>query len=164
MLAASYPFMKRYTHFPQIILGAAFSWSIPMAFMATKGHLDAYVWLLYAANLIWTVAYDTLYAMVDRDDDVKIGVKSTAIAFGRFDLIAVGMCQITALALFVYLSLHYNWHWPMLVAMAASLLMFIQQLWSCRTRQREACFKAFLSNHYVGLTLFIGLLVEYSLY
>jgi len=161
LLAASYPFMKRYTHFPQIVLGAAFSWSIPMAFMATSGKLDQIVWLLYLANLIWTLAYDTLYAMVDRDDDLKIGVKSTAIAFGRHDLLAVGLCFAATLALFIYLALLLGWHWPVYMAIVVTAFMFCQQIWACRHRDRDACFKAFLSNHYVGLVIFVGLAVEY---
>jgi len=164
VLAASYPFMKRYTHFPQIVLGAAFSWSIPMAFMATSGDYGLVVWLLYLANLLWTVAYDTLYAMVDRDDDLKIGVKSTAIAFGQLDLFAVATLQVATLVIFLYLSSLLNWHWPVFVALLLSAVLFVHQLWSSRHRERDACFKAFLANHYVGLILFLGLAAEYMLF
>lgn len=164
LLAASYPFMKRYTNFPQVILGAAYSWSIPMAYMAVMADLPPDVWLIYFANLCWTVAYDTFYAMVDRNDDVKIGVKSTAIAFGDKDLLAIALLQSLSL-LFLFRAAQYlNWHWPMAVALSVVVLLFAQQLWSCRNRDREACFKAFLRNHYVGLVIFIGLVVEHTLY
>jgi len=161
LLAASYPFMKRYTHFPQIVLGAAFSWSIPMAFMAVSGELSATVWLLYLANLAWTVAYDTYYAMVDREDDLKIGVKSTAIAFGRYDLIAILLLQIIMLASFIAIGQLHQMSWPFYLALALSTLMFIKQFWSSRLRDRQACFKAFLDNHYVGLAVFLGIAAHY---
>ena len=161
LLAASYPFMKRYTHFPQIVLGAAFSWSIPMAFMAVSGELSATVWLLYLANLAWTVAYDTYYAMVDREDDLKIGVKSTAIAFGRFDLVAILLLQIITLANFIAIGQLHQMSWPFYLALALSALMFIKQFWSSRLRDRQACFKAFLDNHYVGLAVFLGIAAHY---
>ncbi len=164
LLAFSYPFMKRYTNFPQVVLGAAYSWSIPMAYMAVMADLPPDVWLIYFANLSWTVAYDTFYAMVDRNDDVKIGVKSTAIAFGNKDLVAIALLQGLFLLFLSRAGLYLNWHWPMAVAMAIAVLLFAQQLWSCRNKEREACFKAFLNNHYVGLVIFIGLVVEHSIY
>lgn len=162
LLAACYPFMKRYTHFPQVVLGAAYSWSMPMAFMAVQADLPPELWLLYFANLFWTIAYDTLYAMVDREDDLKIGVKSTAIAFGEQDLLIVAMLQASMLSLFYQAALLLNWQWPMYLAMAVAFVLFARQIWQCRYRDREACFKAFLDNHYVGLVLFIGFAVQYS--
>ena len=164
LLAASYPFMKRYTNFPQVVLGAAYSWSIPMAYMAVMADLPPDVWLLYFANLCWTVAYDTFYAMVDRNDDVKIGVKSTAIAFGDKDLFAIAMLQGLFLLFMYRAALYLGWHWPMAVAFTLVVILFAQQLWSCRHKDRESCFKAFLNNHYVGLVIFLGLVVEHSLY
>lgn len=164
LLAASYPFMKRYTHFPQVVLGAAFSWSIPMAYMAVIADLPPDVWLLYFANLTWTVAYDTYYAMVDRDDDLKIGVKSTAIAFGNKDLLAIVLLQLLTLWFLVQAHYYLNWHWPMTIALATVATLFVQQFWSARTRDRAACFNAFLNNHYVGLAIFVGLVIEYQLY
>lgn len=164
LLAASYPFMKRYTNFPQVVLGAAYSWSIPMAYMAVMADLPPDVWLIYFANVCWTVAYDTFYAMVDRNDDVKIGVKSTAIAFGDKDLLAIGMLQGLFLLFMYRASLYLNWHWPMAIAFLIVILLFAQQLWSSRKKDRESCFKAFLNNHYAGLVIFIGLVVEHSLY
>ena len=160
-LAFIYPFMKRYTYLPQVFLGAAFSWAIPMAYMAESGHLNAITWLLYTANLLWTVAYDTLYAMVDREDDLKIGVKSTAILFAEADVAAVATLQVLAwftlilvgvrsgLGLFYYMGL--------LVAGG----MFIWQIWSVRHRDRDACFKAFLHNNWVGAVIFVGILLNY---
>lgn len=164
LLAASYPFMKRYTNFPQVILGAAYSWSIPMAYMAVMADLPPDVWLIYFANVCWTVAYDTFYAMVDRNDDVKIGVKSTAIAFGDKDLLAIGLLQALFLLFMYRAAIYLNWHWPMAIALLVVTLLFAQQLWSCRKKDRESCFKAFLNNHYAGLVIFIGLVVEHSLY
>ena len=161
LLATCYPFMKRYTHFPQVVLGAAFSWAIPMAFMAVQADLPLEMWLLYFANLSWTVAYDTLYAMVDREDDLKIGVKSTAIAFGKNDLSMVAILQMFTLYLFWQLTLLLNWQLPMMIAIALAFLLFCKQWWQCRNREPQACFKAFLDNHYVGMVLFFGLVIEY---
>jgi len=164
LLASIYPFMKRYTHFPQVVLGAAFSWAIPMAFMAVQADLPIEMWVLYFANLTWTIAYDTFYAMVDKEDDLKIGVKSTAIAFGKNDLLIIGLLQLTTLWLFVQLHAYLSWHWPMTIAIAASATMFVMQLWDCRNRDKSKCFKAFLDNHYVGLIIFIGLVIEYWIF
>lgn len=164
LLAFCYPFMKRYTHYPQVILGAAFSWSMPMVFMAINADLPHELWLLYFANLTWTVAYDTLYAMVDREDDLKIGVKSTAIAFGKNDLLNVGLLQLITLLLIGKVIILLNWHWPVVASLVISALLFIKQLWQCRHRERNACFKAFLDNHYVGMVIFIGLVIEYWFY
>ncbi|MBU2883353.1 4-hydroxybenzoate octaprenyltransferase [Psychrosphaera sp. B3R10] len=163
ILASVYPFMKRYTHFPQVVLGAAFSWSIPMAFMAATAQLPAVVWYLYGANLLWTVAYDTYYAMVDKDDDLKLGVKSTAIAFGRFELQAIVLCQLLTVAIFAVLYHQLGWQWPMDIALTVVIVLFAQQLWQAREKQRDACFRAFLANHYVGLVVFIGLIGQYNL-
>jgi len=164
LLAFCYPFMKRYTHYPQVVLGAAFSWSMPMVFMAVNADLPRELWLLYFANLSWTVAYDTLYAMVDREDDLKIGVKSTAIAFGKNDLLNVGLLQLATLLLIGKVVLILNWHWPVITSLFICALLFIKQLWECRNRERNACFKAFLDNHYIGMVIFIGLVIEYWLY
>jgi 4-hydroxybenzoate polyprenyltransferase len=164
LLAFSYPFMKRYTHFPQVVLGAAFSWSIPMVFMAVQADLPIEMWLLYFANLAWTVAYDTYYAIVDRDDDLKIGVKSTAIAFGESDLMMIAGLKSFFIFTFVLVADILQWHWPVYTSLVISGLLFCIQLWQCRDRDREACFKAFLDNHYVGMAIFFGIFIEYSLY
>ena len=156
-LASLYPFMKRYTYFPQVILGAAFGWSIPMAFMATLGELPAWLWLIYIANLTWTVAYDTAYAMVDREDDIAIGVKSTAILFGRFDVTIIVLLNITTLVLLAYVGWLTNLHSLFYLGLAAAAVMFAYQFTLIKTRQRDACFAAFLHNHWVGLSIAIGL-------
>lgn len=163
LLATAYPFMKRYTHLPQVVLGAAFGWSIPMAFVALDMTLSWHVWALYAANLCWTVAYDTAYAMVDRNDDIKIGVKSTAILFGRFDKLIIGLLQVATIALLwaVGADLQFGWAFYTSLVIAASL--FSYQQFIIRHRTREACFQAFLQNHYVGLVIATGIIMHYSL-
>jgi 4-hydroxybenzoate polyprenyltransferase len=160
-LAVLYPFMKRYTHLPQVVLGAAFSWAIPMAFAAETGSVPAMAWLLYTANLLWTVAYDTQYAMVDRDDDLKIGVKSTAILFGEMDRMMIALLQGMALfALWlVGRQLGFGAFW--LAGLAAAAALFAWQHWLMRDRDRDGCFQAFLNNQWVGLAVFAGLLVNY---
>ncbi|MFP8967640.1 4-hydroxybenzoate octaprenyltransferase [Pokkaliibacter sp. CJK22405] len=159
-LAACYPFMKRYTHLPQVVLGAAFGWGIPMAFAAQQGEIPLMGWLVFLANLLWTVAYDTYYAMVDRDDDLRIGVKSTAVLFGRFDRRIIACLQLLALWLMAWvgqLAELGSWYAASLWIAAA---MFVWQYWITRYRDRDACFKAFLHNHWVGLVIFIGILMD----
>ncbi len=156
-LASFYPFMKRYTYFPQVVLGAAFGWSIPMAFMAIMGELPTWLWLIYIANLTWTVAYDTAYAMVDRDDDIAIGVKSTAILFGRFDVTIIVVLNMVTLMLLAYVGWLTNLHPLFYVSLAVAAVMFAYQFRLIKTRQRDACFAAFLHNHWVGLSIAIGI-------
>lgn len=162
-LAATYPFMKRYTHLPQVVLGMAFGWAIPMAFAAQTNELPTLCWWLFAANIAWTVAYDTLYGMVDREDDLKIGVKSTAILFGRYDLIAVGLLQIITIACLVKVTMLAAIHPIFYLAIVIAAILFIQQQRHCLTRTTQAYFAAFLANNYVGLTLFVGLVAAYLL-
>jgi 4-hydroxybenzoate polyprenyltransferase len=160
-LAAIYPFMKRYTHWPQVFLGAAFSWAIPMAFGAVLETVPLEAWLLFLANLCWTVAYDTEYAMVDRDDDLEVGIKSTAVLFGDHDRLMIGLLQLATLALLGLVGLHLalgGFYWLGLGAMA---LIFVYQHWLIRTRQRERCFQAFLNNHWAGLVVAVGLVLTY---
>ena len=162
-LAACYPFMKRYTYYPQVVLGAAFSWGMPMAFMAETGELPATLWLLYMANLLWTVAYDTYYAMTDRADDLKIGVKSTAILFGDADRVIIATLQGMALLCLLLagqrfeLGLYYNL--GLLVAAAC----FAWEFHLTRRREPQACFQAFLHNHWAGLAIFVGIILDYAL-
>ncbi|VEA68557.1 4-hydroxybenzoate octaprenyltransferase [Serratia plymuthica] len=160
-LAWIYPFMKRVTNLPQFVLGAAFGWGIPMGYAAVSESLPLSCWLLLLANICWTVAYDTLYAMVDRDDDLKIGVKSTAILFGRYDKLIVGLLQFATLLLLLWVGylaqLSGAFYWSLLLAGA----LFIHQQKQIATRDRDACFKAFLDNNYVGLVLFIGIALSY---
>ncbi len=160
VLASSYPFMKRYTHLPQVVLGAAFSWSIPMAFMAINQNIPTWAWYLYIANLAWTVAYDTLYAMVDREDDLKIGVKSTAILFGRHDLTIIGLLyavMLGMLALLGYELIFGTWYFAGLSVMAA-VIGYI--MWQVRERDLTRCFAMFKANHWIGLICLLGLWAE----
>lgn len=162
-IACTYPFMKRYTHLPQVVLGAAFAWSVPMAFAAIREELPRETWMLYAATVFWTVAYDTYYAMVDRDDDVKIGVKSTAILFGRYDLTIIKMLQALTLVTLTLIGLDLKfsgWYYAGLIIAAA---LFGWEAWQARTRDRDACFRAFLHNHWVGAAIFAGLFLHYTL-
>jgi len=161
LLAASYPFMKRYTHLPQVVLGAAFSWGMIMAFAEATGEVPMIAWLLFIANLLWTVAYDTMYAMVDRDDDVKIGVKSTAILFGKHDKRIVGLLQIMTLALLFTVGEISAFGWPYQLSLVISAGLFCHQQMLIANRDRQACFQAFLNNHWVGLIIFIGIFIEY---
>lgn len=159
-LAWMYPFMKRHTHLPQVVLGAAFGWAIPMGWAAVSESVPLVCWLLFFANVCWTVAYDTLYAMVDRDDDLKIGVKSTAILFGRFDKLIVGLLQLATLALMALVGwlsgLGGAFWWSMLLAVG----LFVYQQQQVAGRDRDACFKAFLNNNYVGMVLFAGIAIS----
>ncbi|WP_305857608.1 4-hydroxybenzoate octaprenyltransferase [Balneatrix alpica] len=160
VLAASYPFMKRFHHLPQVVLGAAFAWGIPMAFAAEQNQVSLLAWVIFAANLCWTVAYDTLYAMVDRDDDLNIGIKSSAILFGRHDLLIIGLLQLATLGLLAWageLAGLGGWYAAALLGVAA---LFLQQQWQVRLRQREQCFQAFLANHWVGMLVFAGIVLD----
>ncbi|RPF12169.1 4-hydroxybenzoate octaprenyltransferase [Vibrio crassostreae] len=160
-LAFIYPFMKRFTHLPQLFLGLAFSWAIPMAWVAQTNELPSIVWFIFVINALWTIAYDTQYAMVDRDDDLKIGIKSTAILFGRFDKLIVGSLQLVTLAMLIALGMYYQlgdtFYWALLVA--GSLFVYQQHL--MRHRDRDLCFQAFLNNNYVGMAVTVGLFITF---
>lgn len=161
LLAAVYPFTKRYTHLPQLVLGAAFGWAIPMAFAAVLGEVPKIAWLLFTVNILWSTVYDTFYAMVDRDDDLKIGVKSTAILFGESDRLVIGALQILTvgglvlvgrmadLGLYYYLGL----------LVASGLALYQQYL--ARQRDRAGCFQAFLNNNWFGAAVFAGIFLHY---
>jgi 4-hydroxybenzoate polyprenyltransferase len=159
VLAASYPFLKRYTHLPQIYLGVAFGWAIPMAFAAVLGEVPRLAWLLFIATIAWATAYDTLYAMVDRDDDIKAGARSTAILFGDMDLVAVAMLHATFLMAMLFAGQQLDLGTPWLLALALAAGLCALQLWRARGRDRAGCFRAFLDNHWVGLVLFLGLAI-----
>jgi 4-hydroxybenzoate polyprenyltransferase len=163
LLAACYPFMKRYTYYPQVVLGAAFSWGMPMAFTAQTGELPATLWLLYLANLLWTVAYDTYYAMVDRDDDLKVGVKSTAILFGDADRLIIASLQGLALMCLLLAGARFSLGAYYYAGLLVAAGCFAWQLWSTRTRDTQACFAAFLHNHWAGLAIFLGIVADYGL-
>jgi 4-hydroxybenzoate polyprenyltransferase len=160
-LAVIYPFMKRYTHLPQVFLGAAFSWGMIMAFAESLGEIPNVAWILFVANLCWTVAYDTMYAMVDRDDDVKIGVKSTAILFGVFDKRIILFLQLITLALLFLVGDMLAFGWPYQLSLVVCAGLFSYQQLLIADRNREKCFNAFLHNHFVGLVIFIGIFVEH---
>jgi len=161
LLAVIYPFMKRLTHLPQIFLGAAFSWGMIMAFAEIEGEVPLIAWLLFAANLCWTVAYDTMYAMVDRDDDIKIGVKSTAILFGAYDKRIVLFLQLFTLALLFTVGDILAFGWPYQLSLVISAGLFSYQQFLIINRERDKCFQAFLHNHFVGLVVFFGIFIEY---
>lgn len=162
-LAATYPFMKRYTYYPQVVLGAAFSWGIPMAFTAETGSLPAAAWLLYIANLLWTVAYDTYYAMTDREDDLKIGVKSTAILFGDADRVIILSLQGLALGCLLLAGSHFELGGWFHLGLLAAAACFVWEFWYTRDRDPQRCFKAFLHNHWAGLAIFVGIVLDYAL-
>lgn len=161
LLAVCYPFMKRYIPIPQLVLGMAFSWSIPMAYAAQANALPTVAWLVFLANLLWTIAYDTEYAMVDRDDDLKLGLKSSAILFGRHDKRIIGALQLLTLLILLLVGqlseLGSSYYWSLLAA--AALFVYQQRL--IRERAREACFQAFLNNNYVGALIFAGVVINY---
>lgn len=161
-LASCYPFMKRYTHLPQVVLGAAYSWGIPMAFMALQGYVPWYGWLLYLANLCWTVAYDTFYALVDKPDDLNAGIKSTAILFGRFAQQIIALLQLSFLLMLALIGYTTQLNWPFFVALLLTLPAFMYQHYLAK-QSRAGAFKAFLHNHYVGLIVFIGLAASLGL-
>lgn len=163
VLASSYPFMKRYTHLPQVVLGAAYSWGIPMAFMAIQGEVPLYAWLLYLANLCWTVAYDTFYALVDRPDDLQVGIKSTAILFGRYAQPIIMLLQVVFLGLLSYVASLASLHWPFYLGLGLAVLGFAYQHYLAR-QSRQGAFRAFLHNHYVGLLIFTGLFASLGWY
>ncbi|MFA0810399.1 4-hydroxybenzoate octaprenyltransferase [Microbulbifer epialgicus] len=160
-LAFCYPFAKRYTHLPQVVLGAAFSMGIPMAFAAVTGEIPPQAWLLYTANLLWTLCYDTFYAMVDRDDDLKIGVKSTAILFGEMDKAMTATLQLLVLIALLFIGQRFNLGAIYYLSLIAVAGLFAYQQWLIRDRLRGACFQAFLNNNWVGLAIFGGISLHY---
>ncbi len=160
-VAALYPFLKRFTHLPQLGLGIAWAWSTPMAFAAETNGLPLELWVVFGAVVFWTIAFDTYYAMVDRNDDLQIGIKSTAILFGKYDLLIIGLLQVAVLALLIWAGLLFDRGAAYFIALAVAAAYFINQHIISRGRDREACFSAFLSNHRVGMVIFIGLAADY---
>jgi 4-hydroxybenzoate polyprenyltransferase len=156
-LTVSYPFMKRFFPLPQFYLGAAFGWAVPMAFVATVGSVPKVGWLLFIVTLLWAGVYDTLYAMVDRDDDLKLGVHSTAVTFGDMDQVLVGAMQAMVAIGLLFAGHMVNLRWPFYLAVMLGAGFFAWQLWLIRSRERDACFRAFLNNNYFGLVVFIGI-------
>jgi len=162
-LAASYPFTKRFFAIPQAYLGIAFGFGIPMAFAAVQGRIPALAWWLLAANIAWAIAYDTEYAMVDRDDDVRIGIKTSALTFGRFDVAAVMLCYGIALAILTWIGAqkHYGVFYFGGLAVATGIALYHWTL--IRARERMNCFKAFLHNNWIGAAIFAGIVGELNL-
>ncbi|HCE40577.1 MAG: 4-hydroxybenzoate octaprenyltransferase [Alcanivorax sp.] len=160
-LALLYPFTKRFTYLPQLFLGAAFSWAVPMAFAAETGAVPEIAWLLFITNLLWTVAYDTEYAMCDREDDLKIGIKSTAILFGDLDKLIIGVLQGLTLVALWLVGQRLGFAWPWYLGLAGMAAGFVHQQWRIRYRERWPCFHAFLSNHWTGGCVFVGLYLQY---
>ncbi|VAX07846.1 4-hydroxybenzoate polyprenyltransferase [hydrothermal vent metagenome] len=160
-LAAVYPFMKRYTHLPQVVLGMAFGWSIPMAFAAQMGEVPRVAWLLYVINVLWSVIYDTMYAMVDREDDIKAGVKSTAVLFADADRVIIGVLQALMLLALVLLGRQLELPGVYSIAVAVALGLSLYQQYLIRKREPSACFKAFLNNNWLGFAVFAGLFLSY---
>ena len=163
LLASTYPFFKRFTHLPQVVLGIAFGWGIPMAFAAETGAVPALAWALLAVNTAWSVIYDTLYAMVDREDDLAVGIKSTAILFGRHDVPIVAALMVAMIGALTAIGLWQGLGWGWYAGVAAAALLFARQIVQVRGRDRDACFRAFLDNNRVGLAIFLGLLLHYAL-
>jgi 4-hydroxybenzoate polyprenyltransferase len=162
-LAVVYPFMKRYTHVPQLFLGAAFGWAVPMAFMAIGETIPLYAWVLFAATVIWALIYDTQYAMVDREDDLKIGIKSTAILFGRHDRLIVALLQLLMLAMLLWVGAAAGRGGAYVVGLGVAAALAAYQQWLMRDREPRRCFIAFLNNNYFGMAIFIGLVLDFWL-
>ncbi len=160
LLAFIYPFMKRYTHLPQLFLGAAFSWAIPMAWAAEADGLSQITWLLFTANVLWTVAYDTFYAMVDRDDDLKVGIKSTAILFGEADRVIIAILQTMVVLILMMVGSRAELGSIYYLGLVGMACLFIYQQFLARERSREGCFKAFLNNNWAGFSVFTGLVLD----
>jgi 4-hydroxybenzoate polyprenyltransferase len=161
-LAIAYPYLKRHTHLPQLWLGAAFGWSVPMAYAAQKGEVDPIAWLLFLANVLWSTAYDTLYAMIDRDDDLKAGSKSTAILFGDLDLVAIGLIHAGFLYAMWLVGTRLQLGHAYTVGWCAALAIIVLQHWLARSRDRDACFRAFKLAHWAGAALWAGMAVDFA--
>lgn len=159
-LATLYPFTKRWTHLPQFILGLAFAMSVPMAFAATNGSVPDSAWWIFSATVIWTVIYDTMYAMADREEDIKIGVKSTAVLFAKYDKLIIGILQICLLSVFFKISeiFKLNVFYDISVILSAFLMIYHQNM--IKNREKTACFQAFLHNNFIGMIIFIGIVAH----
>ena len=160
-LATLYPFVKRWSNLPQFVLGSAFAMSVPMAFSATLDEIPFSAWLVFLATIVWTVIYDTIYAMVDREDDLKINVKSTAILFGKYDLIIIFLLHLLLIALLVMISQEFQMgnYFNMAIVLATLLMIYHQHL--IKDRDRAKCFKAFLNNHYIGIVILLGIVLSF---
>lgn len=162
LTAAVYPFMKRITHWPQMVLGVAFAFAVPMAFTAVQQHLPIESWLLFAATTVWALAYDTLYAMVDREDDVKIGVRSTAVLLASWDRLFVFACHLAVLGLYLSIGLYLSLPWIFYFGNLIAFGIALYQQWLIRTSAPSDYFKAFLNNHWFGLILFLSIVMSFA--
>lgn len=160
-LTIAYPFMKRYTYLPQFGLGAAFTWGVPMAFAAQTGEVSMAAWLVFLTGMIWPVIYDTMYAMVDKEDDIAIGVKSTAILFAHEDRMIIASMQTIFVGMLMLLGWLFQLHYPYYFSLMIVAFLFSYQQWLIKDREPEKCFKAFLNNNWVGFTIFIGIFSSY---
>jgi 4-hydroxybenzoate polyprenyltransferase len=160
-LAATYPFTKRFFSVPQAYLGIAFGFGIPMAFAAHNGNVPPIAWMLLLANVFWSMAYDTEYAMVDREDDIKIGIRSSALFFGRFDVAAIMVCYAAMLAILAWVGWILHLHLPYYIGLAAAAGLALYHYTLIRGRERAACFRAFLHNNWLGAAIFAGLFISY---
>ena len=160
-ILSAYPFMKRYTHFPQVVLGLAWAWSIPMAFAAQRGELPWTLWIPAIGVVCWTLVFDTFYAMVDRDDDLRIGIKSTAIRFGQWDLHIIAMLQLVTTLAFALTGAAFAMGGIYFLGVAVVALLFLRQLYRARRRDRAGCFAAFMENRWVGMALFAAIAGDY---
>lgn len=160
-LAMTYPYTKRFISVPQAYLGIAFGFGIPMAFAAQAGQVPALAWILLAANIFWAIAYDTEYAMVDRDDDARIGIRSSALFFGRYDVLAIMVCYAAMLAILALVGWRLGLHWPYYIGLSVAAAIAVYHYALIRGRERGACFKAFLHNNWLGAAIFVGLAVSY---
>jgi 4-hydroxybenzoate polyprenyltransferase len=163
-LAASYPFTKRFFAIPQAYLGIAFGFGVPMAFAAITGAIPIEAWLILAANIFWSLAYDTEYAMVDREDDLKLGLRSSAIFFRHYDVLAIMFCYFTMLSLLTYVGWRLHLHWPYYVSLLAASGLALYHFTLIRARERQRCFQAFLHNTWIGAMIFGGLVLNYIIY
>ena len=164
MLAVTYPFSKRYTYLPQLHLGAAFGWAVPMAFAAETGTLPPMAWLIFCAAVLWAMIYDTEYAMVDRDDDIRLGIKSTAILFDDSDRLIIGILQSMMVVNLFLIGQQTNLRWPFYLCLLIGAGLFVRQQFLIYDRSSEGCFAAFMNNNWVGGTVFAGIVVSFQLY
>lgn len=163
LLAATYPYTKRFFALPQAYLGIAFGFGIPMAFAAQTGQVPALAWYLLAANMFWAIAYDTEYAMVDREDDVKIGIKTSALTFGKYDVAAVMLCYAIMLGILTWVGMKLSFKWPYYLGLATAAGLMAYHYRLIRQREPAKCFKAFLHNNWVGAAIFVGIALNYWL-
>jgi 4-hydroxybenzoate polyprenyltransferase len=164
-LATLYPFVKRWSNLPQFVLGSAFAMSIPMAFSATLGFVPSNAWWIFLASILWTIVYDTIYAMSDREDDIKIGVKSTAILFGRYDRLLIGLFQVFFAATLLVIADSFQLGLFFKISIFLSVLIMIYHQYLIKDREKSTCFKVFLNNHIIGAILLIGVIIDlYTLF